>query len=367
MVAMTGGLAQQLSGKRIVICAGAGGVGKTTVSAVVALGLAARGRRVAVVTIDPARRLAEALGLDELGNEPQPVASERFTASGLEVRGELLAMMLDVQRTFDELIVRLAPNDQAAGSILDNPVYHHLSTAVAGSQEYTAVAKLEELAARRDFDVIVLDTPPSSSAIEFLRAPERLVGFLDAGAATAFMRPAGAAIRAAGFVLAALGRIAGTGLLQDLRQFFSLTSDLLDGFRLRAATVQSLLRDPATGFLIVSSPERAPVDAAIEFCTELEGSGMHRSAVIVNRVQPLDRSDLGLEATSSRLEPWLGPSLAHTVAVTHDQVQVLARRDSGQIQRLTEQLGPELWSLADRETDVHDAAGLVDLHDELFG
>lgn len=170
MVAMTGGLAQQLSGKRIVICAGAGGVGKTTVSAVVALGLAARGRRVAVVTIDPARRLAEALGLDELGNEPQPVASERFTASGLEVRGELLAMMLDVQRTFDELIVRLAPNDQAADSILDNPVYHHLSTAVAGSQEYTAVAKLEELATRRDFDVIVLDTPPSSSAIEFLRA-----------------------------------------------------------------------------------------------------------------------------------------------------------------------------------------------------
>ena len=359
-------LTRELSGKRIVICAGAGGVGKTTVSAVVALGLAARGRRVAVVTIDPARRLSEVLGLEALGNEPQPVASERFRVAGLEVHGELLAMMLDVKRTFDELIVRLAPDEQTAQSILRNPVYRHLSTAVAGSQEYTAVAKLAELATRRDIDVIVLDTPPSSSAIEFLRAPERLVGFVDTGAATAFVHPAGAAIRAAGLVLAALGRITGTGLLGDLRTFFALMSQLLEGFRVRAATVQSLLRDPATGFLVVSSPERAAVDEAIEFAQELERSGMHRSAVIVNRVQPLDQDNQGASVTAATLEPSLGRALAHTVAITHDQVQAIARRDSRQIQRLSAQLHTEPLCLADREADVHAAGRLVDLHDELF-
>jgi NAD(P)-dependent dehydrogenase (short-subunit alcohol dehydrogenase family) len=139
------GLAARLTGKRVVICAGAGGVGKTTVSAAVALGLAARGRRVAVVTIDPARRLAEALGLDELGNQPRLVDHARLSGSGIEIRGELWAMMLDVKRTFDDLIARLAPDPSKRDEILANPIYRHISTAVAGSQEYSAVAKLFEL------------------------------------------------------------------------------------------------------------------------------------------------------------------------------------------------------------------------------
>ena len=144
-------LASRLADKRVVICAGAGGVGKTTVSAAVALGLAARGRRVAVVTIDPARRLAEALGLDELGNQPQPVDPARFAGAGLKLPGHLSAMMLDAKRTFDELIDRLAPNPRTRDEILANPIYQHLSTAVAGSQEYTAIAKLFELAGERDY------------------------------------------------------------------------------------------------------------------------------------------------------------------------------------------------------------------------
>ena len=179
-------LATRLSGKRVVICAGAGGVGKTTVSAAVALGLAAQGRRVAVVTIDPARRLAEALGLDELGNQPQRVDPARFDGSGLAVDGELFAMMLDVKRTFDELIARLAPNAFTRQEILANPIYRHLSAAVAGSQEYTAIAKLFEIERERDYEVIVLDTPPSRNAIDFLEAPGRLIGFLEGRALKAF-------------------------------------------------------------------------------------------------------------------------------------------------------------------------------------
>jgi len=164
-------LATQLAHKHVVICAGAGGVGKTTVSATIALGLAAQGHRVAVVTIDPARRLAEALGLDQLGNQPRLVDPARLRRSGLEVRGELHAMMLDAKRTFDELIARLAPDADTRDQILDNRIYRHLSTAVAGSQEYTAIAKLFELEHKGDYDTIVLDTPPSRSAMDFLDAP----------------------------------------------------------------------------------------------------------------------------------------------------------------------------------------------------
>jgi len=360
-------LATQLAGKRIVVCAGAGGVGKTTVAAAVGLGLAARGARVAVITIDPARRLAEALGIAELGNRPQAVPAERFQAAGLNIRGDLLAMMLDVKGTFDELIERLAPSAQSAHAILENRVYRHLSTAVAGSQEYTAVAKLYELAVADDYDVIVLDTPPSRNAVDFLDAPDRLIGFLDAGTAGAFARPAGAAIRAAGFVVAALGRIAGTGLLEDLRTFFGLMSGLLEGFHVRAVAVQELLRDPATGFILVSSPEREAVDEAIVFARELERWGMHRCAAIVNRVQPLDRADAGVTATTARLVPSLGPRLAATVARTHEQVQILARRDQNALTRLREQLRMKPVCATDRDADVHDAIGLVGLHDELFG
>ena len=360
-------LGAQLAGKRILVCAGPGGVGKTTVAATVGLGLAAAGHRVAVITIDPARRLAEALGIAELGNRPQTVPAERFHAAGLNVDGELLAMMLDVKATFDEVIERLAPSAQTSQAILENPVYRHLSTAVAGSQEYTAVAKLYELVVADDYDVIVLDTPPSRNAVDFLDAPDRLIGFLDAGAAGAFARPAGAALRAAGFVVAALGRIAGTGLLGDLRTFFELTSGLLEGFHIRAVAVQELLRDPATGFIVVSSPEREAVDEAISFARELERFGMHRCAAVVNRVQPLDQSDAGVATTTARLVPSLGLRLAATVARTHEQVQILARRDQQALARVRAELDLEPVFVLDRHADVHDAAGLVRLHRELFG
>jgi len=355
-----------LAGKRVVICAGAGGVGKTTVAATVALGLAARGRRVALVTIDPARRLAEALGLDALGNRPQAVDVDRLGGSGVEIQGELAAMMLDAKRTFDELIALLAPTPAARDEILGSPVYQHISTAVAGSQEYTAIAKLYELEHGADYDVIVLDTPPSRHAIDFLNAPDRLIGFLEGRALAVFMRPTGHAIRAAGVAFGGLRRIAGAGLLDDLTSFFRLLSELLEGFRRRAADVRELLVDPASGFLIVTSPERAAVEEALYLAAELDRVGMHRTGIIVNRVHPIDPTDLDVAGTAAGLAPILGSSLAERTARTHAEVQRLAQRDAAAIARLRSALKSEPLCLAERPSDVHDIPGLMALREELF-
>jgi anion-transporting ArsA/GET3 family ATPase len=355
-----------LGGKRVVICAGAGGVGKTTVSATVALGLAAQGRRVALVTIDPARRLAEALGLDALGNRPQVVDEARFGGSGLEIQGALSAMMLDAKRTFDELIGLLAPTPATRDEILRNPIYEHISTAVAGSQEYTAIAKLYELEHSADHDVIVLDTPPSRHAIDFLEAPDRLIGFLEGPAVATFLRPTGRAIHAAGFAFAALRRITGTGLLDDLTSLFRLLSELLDGFRRRAVDVRELLMDPASAFLIITSPERPALEETLFFAAELDRARMHRAGVIVNRVHPLGADGPEIRGTAARLAPMLGASLAERTARTHAEVQRLAQRDAAAIARLRSALQDEPVSLADRPSDVHDIPGLVALCEELF-
>src|SRR3954465_14796024 len=168
-----------LTGRRIVICAGPGGVGKTTTAAAVAMGMAERGLKVAVVTIDPARRLANSLGLETLGKEPRLIAPARFAAHGVEIRGELWAMMLDAKRTFDELIERLAPDPATRDDVLGNRIYQQLSGAGAGSQGFAAVAKLYGLGRSGRFDVLVLDTPPSRNALDFLDAPDRLTGFLE--------------------------------------------------------------------------------------------------------------------------------------------------------------------------------------------
>lgn len=361
-------LTDQLADTRVVVIAGAGGVGKTTVAAAVALGLAVKGRRVALVTIDPARRLAEAMGLDDLGNDPQPVELTRFAESGLEVRGQLDAMMLNVKRTFDELVARLAPDRSTLEQILANPIYSQISTAVAGSQEYTAMSKLFDLHRDPNYDVIVLDTPPSRSAVDFLLAPERLRSFLDGRAVNMFTRSTGAMMRMAGLVSGALRRIVGTGMLEDLTNFFHLISGLLDGFRQRAADIQALLVDPATSFLIVSSPEPDPVQEAIFLGHELSRLGMRRAGLVVNREHPLDPAGSDTERIRARLEDALGARLAEQVAAKHAELQLLARHEQSAVSRLHEALGePPTSCLLDRGPDIHDIPGLVSLQMELFG
>src|SRR5882672_603478 len=247
-----GTVGDRLTGKRVCICLGAGGVGKTTTSAALALGLAARGQKVAVVTIDPAARLAAALGLEQLSGEPRRIEPALLADQGVECKGELWAMMLDSKGTFDGIVSRLAPDDRARQEILENPIYRELSSAVAGSQELSAVAKLYELRHERDFDMIVLDTPPSRDAVDFLETPTRLLGFLEGRALKVFMAPSGLAARlfgrSTGIVFAIFARVTGVDMLSDLSTFFRSLAGILDGFGERTRGVAKLLRDPETTF-----------------------------------------------------------------------------------------------------------------------
>jgi len=361
---------RRLEGRRVVICAGSGGVGKTTTSAALAMGLAAAGQRVAVVTIDPAKRLANSLGLAELDNEPRLVAPDRFAGHGIEMHGELWAMQLDAKQTFDELVAGLSPDDAARDDVLANRIYQQLSSAVAGSQEFTAVAKLYELDRSGRFDVLVLDTPPSRNALDFLDAPDRLTGFLEGRALKVFLAPTGLAakVAAAGtsVVFGVLRRLTGVDLLDDLSVFFRSLSGLIDGFKERAEGVKALLGDPATTFLIVSSPEREAVEEAIFFHGKLAEHGMPFGGLVVNRVHALDGA--AGDADAAALEAALGAGLAGKVGRAYAEEQALAERDAAAIERLCAETGDASPVLVPQLAgDVHDIDGLVAIHAHLFG
>jgi anion-transporting ArsA/GET3 family ATPase len=364
-------VAQMLDGKRICVCAGSGGVGKTTTSAAIALGMAAKGAKVAVVTIDPAKRLANALGLEELHNDPRRVEPERL-ATGLKVDGELWAMMLDPKRTFDELIERAAPTPERAEEIKANRVYSELSTAVSGSQEFTAVAKLYDLDQEHEFDLLVLDTPPSRSALDFLDAPQRLNSFLEGRALKALMRPTGVGMRVLGRgaspLLAGLRRVTGVDLVTDLATFFGLLGDMTADFTARAQQVERLLRAPTTAFLLVSSAEREPIDEAIWFHRTLARTGLPFAGVVVNRVHHdlLSGSEPADVGTALRRTA-LSRDLATRVAENFRDYHLLARRDDHNIERLAKALGRHpLVMVPQLDDDVHDLEGLLNMHRYLF-
>ena len=366
-------VAALLEGKRICVCGGSGGVGKTTTSAAIALGMAAQGAKVAVVTIDPAKRLANALGLEELGNEPRLVEPERLCSGGLELRGELWAMMLDPKRTFDELIERLAPDARSAEEILANRVYRELSTAVAGSQEFTAVSKLYELDKGYDFDLLVLDTPPSRNALDFLDAPGRLTSFLEGRVLKMFMRPTGLGMRilgrGSGTLGAVLQRVTGVDLLADLSTFFRLLGTMTDDFRARAAEVEKMLKASTTAFVVVTSAQREPVDEAIWFRRTLQETGLPFTGVIVNRVhhEILGSAPGGSDEVAAALETGLERELAARVAENFYDYHVLARRDELNIARLASGNDDRPLMLVPHfDDDVHDVEGLLRIHRYLF-
>ncbi len=364
-------LGARLSDKRVLVCVGAGGVGKTTTSAALALGLAQRGQKVAVVTIDPAKRLASALGLAELPSEPQRIEPALFAAHGLAIEGELWALMLDAKRTLDELIERLAPDERAREEILANSVYRELSTAVAGSHELSAIAKLYELYEEHEFDVIVLDTPPSRNALDFLDAPNRLLSFLEGRALQVFLGPSGLTARMFGrgtaLVFAIFARVTGVDMLGELSAFFRSLTGVLDGFGERTRNVSALLRAPHTTFLIVTSPETEPAREAQFLADRLADAGMPVGELIVNRAHTYGLEGFTQTRVSELLAPALGERLAARVAGNLADFDVLARRDQETIARLSPALGdlrpivvPHL------DEDVQDLLGLASFAEYLF-
>ncbi|WP_354698330.1 ParA-like partition protein [Paraconexibacter sp. AEG42_29] len=369
-------LSERLDGRRVVIVAGSGGVGKTTTSAAIGLGLAAGGQRVCVITIDPAKRLADALGLEELGNEPRRVDPSRFSDHDIEVEGELWAMMLDAKRTFDDLIERLAPDAKTRDEILENRIYQELSSAVAGSQEFTAIAKLYDLDRDGGFDVLILDTPPSRNALDFLDAPDRLTNFFEGRALKVFLAPSGIAAKVVGrgtsVVFSVLRKVTGVDLLDDVSVFFRALSGIMDGFRERASGVKALLGDPATTFLIVSSPQHEPIEEAIHFAGKLREARHRIGALIVNRVDPgvadADPPDAeALAALEEELTAELGAPLARKVARTMADARLLADRDAASIAHLQDALGEaEALLVPQLDDDVHDLEGLTLIHRHLF-
>ena len=241
-----------------------------------------------MLTIDPAKRLADSLGLKELGNEARQVDPALFEQQGVEIKGELWAMMLDAKATFDELVARQAPDEESRDRVLNNRIYQQISSALAGSQEYMAMEKLFELHSEGRFDLLVLDTPASRNALDFLDAPKRLTQFIEGRSLRVFMKPTGLAAKVAGrgasVALSVFKRIVGFDLLADLAEFFNAFSGMVDGFQARAKRVNSLLGDPHTCFLVVCGPQGEPVDEAVYFHRKLVEAKLPFGGVIVNKV-----------------------------------------------------------------------------------
>ena len=362
-----------LEGKDVCICAGSGGVGKTTTSAAIAAGMAARGLKVCVLTIDPAKRLADSLGLEELGNEARRVDPELFAAQGVEIEGELWAMMLDAKATFDELVARQAPDEESRDRVLGNRIYQQISNALAGSQEYMAMEKLFELHSEGQFDLLVLDTPPTRNALDFLDAPKRLTQFIEGRSLRVFMKPTGLAARVAGrgasVALGVMKRIVGFDLLADLAEFFNAFSGMVDGFQARAKRVNNLLADPHTCFLVVCGPQGEPVDEAVYFHRKLVEAKLPFGGVIVNKVHyPAERLRDGATDLPAALESSLGDEdLARRVAGNFGDYQALAERDAANIERLARELRSRgVIRVPYLDEDVHDLAGLAEVNRYLF-
>jgi anion-transporting ArsA/GET3 family ATPase len=359
-----------LEGRRVCICAGSGGVGKTTTAAAIGLAMAARGHKVAVLTIDPAKRLANSLGLPELGNEARRVEPERFAEAGVEVRGELWAMMLDAKRTWDEVIERHAPDEKTRDAVLQNRIYQELSNAVAGSTEYMAIEKLFELHQEGRYDLLVLDTPPTRNALDFLDAPERLARFVDSRSLQFFLRPGRLGLkvlgRGSGVLFAVLKRVTGIDLLRDLSEFFQSFGDMAAGIGERAQRVGELLAARDTTFLLVTSPQRDSIDEAIFFHRRLRDRRLPFGGAIVNRLTegPADGADVGAD-----LEALLGDRLGRKVARNFEDYRRLAEHDRSQVARLERELGrgEPLIAVPLLDDDVHDVAGLAELDRYLFG
>ncbi len=355
----------------IIVCCGSGGVGKTTTSAALALRAAERGRTVVVLTIDPARRLAQSMGIGVLDNTPRPVA-------GVAGDGRLDAMMLDMKRTFDEVVESQASPEKAQ-QILQNPFYVALSSSFAGTQEYMAMEKLGQIHAdaQRDgsYDLIVVDTPPSRSALDFLDAPERLSSFLDGRFIKLLLAPAKGPARlmsaSIGLVTNALTKILGAQVLRDMQTFVAAFDTLFGGFRQRAQKTFELLQADGTAFLVVAAPEPDALREAAYFVERLSEDEMPLAGLVVNRASPQPEGDVSADAAmaaSQRLRKHDADSLTAGLLRLHaDRVRMVERE--ARLRRRFEAAHPQVPTavVPALAGDVHDLDGLRQVGSLLAG
>jgi len=358
---------------QILVCTGSGGVGKTTTAASLALRAAERGRRTVVLTIDPAKRLAQSMGLSELDNTPRTVLGVDTSAGG-----SLDAMMLDMKRTFDEIVLTHAEGDKAT-QILENPFYQALSSSFAGTQEYMAMEKLGQLKATGDYDLIVVDTPPTRSALDFLDAPARLTTFLDGRMVRILLAPAKAGGKAylkvvsTGFNVftSVITKIIGAQVLQDVSQFVGALETMFGGFRERAQATYDLLKADGTAFVVVATPERDALREASYFVERLEQESMPLAGLVVNRVHRSTGTSLTAErstAAAQQLEAGGGHELAAAVLRLHaDRVALSARERRLQERFCGAHPRVPVVEVAAQPGDVHDLAGLRAVGADLAG
>jgi len=347
--------------QEVIVCTGSGGVGKTTTAAVIALEGARLGRKACVVTIDPAKRLADALGLETLSNAPTRIDGPW--------KGELWALMLDTKTTFDELVIGNAESEEQAQGILDNRFYRNISGALSGTQEYMAMEKLYELHQRTDFDLVVVDTPPTRSALDFLEAPRRLTRFLDHRLYRVLMTPTRGIVRAVNVAaqafLRTISKVVGGDVVSDAIGFFSAFDGMEQGFRDRAAATLELLSDDVTAFVLVAAPRRDVVDEATYFAARLTEAGIPVRALIVNRMHPrFAKGDAG--ATRERANTFAGTALGGLYRNLADFQQV-ASNEEQHLAGLAERVAPApVVRVPFLQSDVHDLEGLGLIAAHLF-
>jgi anion-transporting ArsA/GET3 family ATPase len=354
-------LASLVRTSEIIVCTGSGGVGKTTIAAVLALEAARQGRRAVVVTIDPAKRLADALGLEHLTNTPSLIAGDW--------PGELWATMLDTKTTFDALVTKHAGDDEQAKNILDNRFYRNISGALSGTQEYMAMEKLYELHEESDFDLVVVDTPPTRSALDFLEAPRTLTRFLDHRLYRVLMAPTrvvGRAVNlAAQAFLRTVSKVVGGDVVRDAMAFFQAFDGMEQGFKDRAERVLELLAAEGTSFVLVASPNRDTAQEAEYFARRLDEGGLEVRALVINRLHPRF-GDGRAESARERATTFAGTPLGGLYANLAD-FQLVASEEESHLAGLAGRVpGASLMRVPYLPSDVHDLDGMAVVAAYLF-
>jgi anion-transporting ArsA/GET3 family ATPase len=363
------------NGPRIIVCCGSGGVGKTSIAATIGIMGALNGKKTLVLTIDPAKRLADSLGMDTFKHEIHMVPREKFVKNGLEPTGELFAMMLDTKRTFDKLIIRYASGNSRK-NIFGNRYYQHLSSTLAGSEEYMAMEKLYEIYHEGNYDLIVLDTPPTRRALDFLDTPQRLMDLLGHNYFWKFFRPYLYAGRfgfrlftmLASPVLKSLSQVTGTHVLEDVAEFFNLWDDVLfEGFRKRAGEVQKLLSGPESLFFAITSPMARPMEEAVYLYEKLAQHHIAFGGFIINRVNPC-YAESHLVNSAFLNSPGTDKSLAEKLRINFEKYKDLGGNDASAIEKIKNKAGADTWigQIPLFDSDIYDMQGLLKIREHLL-